>query len=246
MKILEFKNVELSYGKHTIIKDVNLELKRGEFFGLVGPNGAGKSTLLKAILGLLKPRSGEIIWQDESLKKGYMPQRERVDPIWPISVRDLIRLTLQAAAFPRRHSKSDENKVDHVMNITRTKEIAGQTLDTLSGGEIQRALLARALVIEPEVLLLDEPTASMDIVAVQRFLSLITEIHANSSMTIIIVTHDLNSLVNRADRLGIIQHGSLYCGPSDEILTTSSLTSIFREPMSVKIFDGKPHIIHSI
>lgn len=246
MKILQFQDVELAYGKHIVLSGVNLELKKGEFFGLVGPNGSGKSTLLKSLLGLIKPNSGEINWHTDSFKKGYVPQRERVDPIWPISVRNLISLTLSAAISPWRHQRGEVEQVDRVMELTKTAEFANKTLDTLSGGEIQRVLLARALVVEPDILLLDEPTAAMDIVAVQRFLSLITDIHTKSDMTIIMVTHDLNSLIDRADRLGILQHGSLYSGPASEILTTSSLSSIFREPMTVKVFEGRQHIIHGL
>ncbi len=238
MATLEYKDVNLGYGRHEILRDVNLVVEKGDFFGLVGPNGSGKSTLIKSMLGLVKPRSGLIRWLPSVPRRGYVPQRERVDPIWPMRVRDLLRATIHALGNGFFCNKSEHIRAERAMEMIEISHLANQTLDTLSGGEMQRVLLARALVVEPEVLLLDEPTAAMDLVASQKFLSLITHLHEVHQMTVIIVTHDLPSLVDRAHRLGIIQHGELHSGNSKDLLTSENLSRIYREPLRVSKVDG--------
>ena len=244
MELLRFEKVDLGYGRHLILKNVNLVVEKGDFFGLVGPNGSGKSTLIKAMLGLLRPQSGLVQWFPSVPVRGYVPQREQVDPIWPMRVQDLLRLTLCVSERLIHSHKKNQTQVDYAMEMIGIKHLANQTLDTLSGGEMQRVLLARALIVRPEVMLLDEPTAAMDLVAAHKFLSLITDLHEQCNMTVIIVTHDLPSLVDRAHRLGIIQHGQFFSGQSEELLTSSTLSGIYREPLTVKKVDGRTMIFH--
>ncbi|KMQ51726.1 Zinc ABC transporter, ATP-binding protein ZnuC [Chitinispirillum alkaliphilum] len=238
MNQLEFRNVCLGYGGREILKDVNITVEKGDFFGLVGPNGSGKSTLIKSMLGLVKPRSGSIKWVPSVPRRGYVPQREQVDPIWPMRVQDLLRATIHALGFAFRYRR-EHAKVTQVMGLIGIDHLANQTLDTLSGGEMQRVLLARALIVDPQILLLDEPTAAMDLVASQKFLSLITHLHETHNITVVIVTHDLPSLIDRAHRLAIIQHGQLHSGTSEEILTSENLTRIYREPLKVSKVEGR-------
>lgn len=242
MAQLVFEKAGFGYGSRNILMDINLEIKQGDFFGLVGPNGAGKTTLIKAMLGLIKPRHGTVRWMPSIPKRGYVPQKEQIDPIWPMRVRDLLKHTRNASekGILQRH---EQRAVMEVMEQTGTMHLANQTLDTLSGGEMQRVLLARALVVDPEVLLLDEPTAAMDLVASLKFLTLITGLHHRRNITVIIVTHDLPSLVDRAHSLGIIQHGLLHSGPTSELMDSKTLSSIYRVPMNVKKVEGQTMII---
>ncbi|MDG5815629.1 metal ABC transporter ATP-binding protein [Chitinispirillales bacterium ANBcel5] len=239
MDLLKFNNVTLGYGPHTILREINLKVRKGDFFGLVGPNGSGKSTLMKSMLGLVRPRHGSINWLSGVPKRGYVPQREQVDPLWPMRVRDLLRLTLCSADSALFYNRKEQVQVGKVMELTEIEHLRNQTLDTLSGGEMQRVLLARALIIEPDVLFLDEPTAAMDLVASQKFLSIITGIHHSRNVTVILVTHDLQSLVDRAHRLGIIQNGALHSDTADKLLTSINLSTIYKEPMVVKKVEGR-------
>lgn len=241
-RIIEFKNVSLGYGKQKVLENVNLIVNEGEVFGLVGPNGSGKSTLLRAILGQLKPRSGKISYKKDKLSWGYVPQRDQVDPIWPISVRQLLDMTLRVKRSIWSFNGKDNGIVAKVISLTGLKNLEERTLDTLSGGELQRVLLARALVIEPDILLLDEPTAAMDIVASSHFHDLIINLHNQWKFTVVMVCHDLSALADRTDRLGILKKGKLYSGKTKKILTSSNLSNIYRRPLIVKKISNKTFV----
>jgi len=238
LDLLLFEKVKLGYNGRVVLEGVNLAVKKGDFFGLVGPNGSGKSTLLKAMLGLVRQRSGKIIWPLGMPRIGYVPQSEMVDPIWPMRVRDLLHLTLCSLEPAHLLHQNEHARVGSVMELIRIERLANQTIDTLSGGEMQRVLLARALIVKPDALFLDEPTAAMDLVASQRFLSMISELQKEKEMTIIMVTHDLQCLVGRANSLGIIEQGKVYSDDAEKLLTSERLSQIYEQPMLVRKFDG--------
>lgn len=238
-EMIAFHNVCLGYGRQKVLENVNFRIDEGEVFGLVGPNGSGKSTLLKAILGQLKPRSGKIKYKKNKLCWGYVPQRDQVDPIWPVSVRQLLIMTLRTKKSLWSFPIKDNGIISKVISMTELKKLEDKTLDTLSGGELQRVLLARALVIEPEILLLDEPTAAMDIVASSHFHDLIVNLHRQWKMTVVLVCHDLSALADRTDRLGILKRGKLYSGKTRKMLTSSNLSSIYHRPLIVKKINNK-------
>ncbi len=242
--MLTYQGVDLGYGRQVVLRDVNLSVERGDFLGLVGPNGSGKSTLVKSMLGLVRPMRGEIHWEGGVPKRGYVPQREQVDPIWPMRVRDLLEMTIHSLQTLQPLHRKQCPEVREIMELIEIDHLADKTLATLSGGEMQRVLLARALVVEPEVVVLDEPTSAMDLVASERFLSLINRMHEQKQTTVILVTHDLPSLVNRAHRLGIIQNGALHSGKTEEILTSENLSRIYEEPLTVRSVDGRTVILH--
>lgn len=238
MDLLAFKDVSLGYNGRLVLENINLSVRKKQFLGLVGPNGSGKSTLMKSMLGLLRPKSGSITWVKETPVIGYVPQKEIIDPIWPMRVRDLLHLTLCSLEKAHFRHKKENVRVWNVMQWIGIEKMANQTLDTLSGGEMQRVLLARALIVEPEVLFLDEPTASMDLVSSQNFLSLISNLHEEQGITVVIVTHDLQSLAGRADSLGIIEQGRVYHDTAERLLTSESLSRIYKQPMFVKSVEG--------
>ncbi|MCC5844829.1 MAG: metal ABC transporter ATP-binding protein [Verrucomicrobia bacterium] len=225
--LFEFQNADLGYRGNLLLRDLSLSLAAGDFLGIVGPNGAGKSTLVKTMLGLLPLRGGRMGWRPERPLIGYVPQREQIDAIWPLRVCDTLRLTLSAMDRPRLRRKDHLEDIDRVMRATGIEALAHQTLSTLSGGEMQRLLLARALVVRPRVLFLDEPTAAMDLFSTERFMDLIAGLHRDEGLTVILVTHDLQSLAGRADTLGILSDGVLHHGPADEMLTSERLTRVY-------------------
>ncbi len=238
-ELFQFEKACLGYPGNEVLQDISFHLDAGNFIGIVGPNGVGKSTLVKTMLGLLPLRSGRMTWHQEHARIGYVPQREQIDAIWPMRVRDILQLTLCALHRPHWYKRGEYAQVSEVMEATEITALADQTLDTLSGGEMQRLLLARALVVEPSVLLLDEPTAAMDLFASERFMQLITKLHRERNVTIVMATHDLQALVGRAGTVGILANGMLHYGPTVDMLSAERLTNVYGHPVGVHSKDGK-------
>lgn len=240
--LFEFQHATLGYRGNLLLRNLSLSLAAGDFLGIVGPNGAGKSTLVKTMLGLLPLRDGRMGWLPHRPRIGYVPQREQIDAIWPMRVCDTLRLTLSALDRPGLRARDHRQEVGRVMAATGIAALANQTLNTLSGGEMQRLLLARALIVRPSVLFLDEPTAAMDLFSTGRFLDLIAGLHRAEGLTVILVTHDLQSLAGRADRIGILADGALHYGPAEEMLTSRRLSEVYGCDVRVETLDGRCHI----
>lgn len=231
--LFHFDQADLGYPSHLVLRDLSFGVNERDFIGIVGPNGAGKSTLVKTMLGLLPLCAGRMEWPGGRPIIGYVPQREQIDPIWPMRVRDMLQFTLTALEPPHWRRRGEHARVAEVMHTTEIDMLADQTLDTLSGGEMQRLLLARALIVEPQVLLLDEPTAAMDLFATERFMSVISRLHSERDVTIILVTHDLQSLAGRASTVGILSHGTLHHGPTSRMLSAERLSDVYGHPVHV-------------
>ncbi len=231
--LFRFAHASLGYATHEVLNGISFEVNAGDFIGIVGPNGSGKSTLVKTMLGLLPLRAGRMEWRGSCPTIGYVPQREQIDPIWPMRVRDMLQFTLTALEPPHWRRRGEHDRVAEVMQTAEIDALADQTLDTLSGGEMQRLLLARALIVEPQVLLLDEPTAAMDLFATERFMSVIARLHREREVTIILVTHDLQSLAGRASTVGILSHGTLHHGPTSTMLSAERLSEVYGHPVHV-------------
>ena len=192
--LIQLENVSFAYnGKHTILENVSLHVHAGEFQAVVGPNGGGKTTLLKLILGLLTPQAGEIKVLGTApikarAKLGYMPQQSRLDPAFPVLVQDLVKMGCLGSSIPK-------NQQDQAaLNALAWVGLSGLekcNVSALSGGQLKRALIARALVAQPRMLILDEPTANLDPKAEQEFFDLLSQLNQNG-MTIVVVSHDLS------------------------------------------------------
>lgn len=232
-RLFHFDQADLGYPSHRVLRELSFGVNERDFIGIVGPNGAGKSTLVKTMLGLLPLCAGRMEWPGGRPTIGYVPQREQIDSIWPMRVRDMLQFTLTALEPPHWRRRGEHERVAEVMQIAEIDALADQTLDTLSGGEMQRLLLARALVVEPQVLLLDEPTAAMDLFATERFMNLIARLHRDQHVTIMLVTHDLQSLAGRATTVGILSHGTLHHGPTSEMLSADRLSEVYGHPVEV-------------
>ncbi len=190
--ILFIRNLTVGYGEKPILEKVNLEVFRHDFIGIIGPNGGGKTTLLKAIVGLLQPIDGEIVIKPGK-PIGYLPQINQHDTRFPILVKEVVLSGLfgQRGIFGK-YSKSDLEKVNHWLEFAGISHLAGKRFGTLSGGQRQRALLCRALVSEPELLILDEPNTFVD----NRFEGELYELlkQLNQTRAIMVVSHDLGTI----------------------------------------------------
>ena len=239
---LELDNVSAGYDAHDILKDINLTVERNEFLGIIGPNGGGKTTLLKVILGMLKPTSGSVrvLGMDPVNARhqiGYVPQYIHYDRQFPIKVWDVVRMgRLGKLGYRPFFSKRDNEMALDALDRVQMEEIRDRQLSQLSGGQQQRVLIARALCTEPKLILLDEPTASIDQKMQASIYELLQEL--NESTTIILVTHDIGVLSTYVKKIGCINKYFIYHGTKE--LTNEMLEAAYECPVDL-IAHGVPH-----
>ena len=243
--VIKIQDAVVSYREDVALQGVSLEVKNGEFIGVIGPNGAGKTTLLTVINGLGKLIHGQA-WvlgsrlngrSSTSLRKriGYVAQVERIDPRLPINVRE----TVMVGCYGRlglfhRPTRAQWRTVDEVLEMVGMAHLSQRPIGHLSGGEYQRAAIARALVQQPEVFLLDEPTASVDQKAQREILNLIQLVHRQYHTTTLFVTHDLATLPPICQRLILMKEGKIWQqGSTESMLREEVLTQLYGAPISV-------------
>ena len=193
--VIEFEEVSFSYNGSPVLKDVSLAVEELEFLSIVGPNGGGKTTIFKLILGLVKPDSGKVTVFGQPPARvrsriGYVPQHASLDPLFPVSVMDVVLMGRlgNGRGFGFFHGR-DRAAAREALEKVELYEFSGRSFSELSGGQQQRVLIARALVSEPELLLLDEPTSNIDTAIETEFYEILKKL--NEKMTVILVTHDL-------------------------------------------------------
>jgi len=227
--LIKLDEVTIGYDKNGILGPIDLTIDRGRFWGVIGPNGGGKSTLLKTVLDLIPPVSGTVQTQ-AGLAFGYVPQKDKFDPIFPVSVDELVTMGRYSRIPPgRRPGKADRERVRQAMNMTGIIHLKNRTFRSLSEGEKQRALLARAIAGEPDILVLDEPTASVDVKGEARIMELVRNIKHEQGLTVIMVSHYLNTLTQHADMMMLIDKDrSLFeAGTKEKMMNSVSVTGFF-------------------
>lgn len=226
--VIDLQAVDFSYGAVPVLSAIDLHVLEGEFLGVVGPNAGGKSTLLKLILGLLEPQAGSIRVLDRNPRSasrmlGYVPQYPGFPRDFPITVEQVVQLGRlgvnrpagwRGALWPARLSRADRDAARAALAEVEAVDVATREIGSLSGGQLQRVLLARALVGEPRILILDEPTANID----QRMESEIFDLLKllNARMTILVVSHDVAFVSQYVNRVACINR-TLVCHRTDEI-----------------------------
>lgn len=208
-KILEIEHLFFHYDSIPTLEDVNVEIFKGEFVGIFGPNGGGKTTLLKLMMGFLRPQKGKILLfgrppEEMRHRIGYVPQAMRFDRDFPISVLEVIMMgSLRKLSWWGTYPAEAKRKAMIALDRVGLAHKAKASFGTLSGGEAQRTLIARAIVDEPGLLLLDEPTANVDIEAEQNIYAQLAAL--NKTMTVLMVTHDLQTIVDKVGKLLCVQ-----------------------------------------
>jgi len=203
--IISVSKLDFGYDKIPTLEKVSFSINEGEFIGVFGPNGGGKTTLLKLLMGMLKPRQGEILFlggdpKSNSGQIGYVPQILRFDKAFPISVIEVVQMgALSKLSWWGGYPKKLKHAAEEALERVGLTDFAKVSFGTLSGGQAQRALIARAIVNSPRILLLDEPTAIVDPQAAKEIHHLL--ISLNQTTTIIMVTHNLQSIIDKAQRL---------------------------------------------
>ncbi|NGX43387.1 MAG: High-affinity zinc uptake system ATP-binding protein ZnuC [Chlamydiae bacterium] len=218
-QVLSLENVSFSYQEQKVLEGVTFSINSGEFVGVFGPNGGGKTTLLKLIMGFLKPDYGTIevfgsAPQYSQSRIAYVPQGLRFDRLFPISVKELV-LSGRLSHLPwygKFHSK-DLDAADEMLEKVGLSNIKSHAFGTLSGGQAQRALIARALVTQPELLLLDEPTASVDSQAEREIYSILEEL--KGEIAILMVTHHLRTAIDQVDRVLCVRNNVISMQPEE-------------------------------
>ncbi len=221
MQVIEVSNLDFSYdGKNKVLDGVSFSVSEGEFVGIVGPNGAGKTTLFKVLLGFLKPLSGKVRLFGEDVRSfsrwdriGYVPQRLNVEQSFPATVEELLNLV---ASRDRVREISHYLHIDHFMRSQFLK---------LSGGQQQLVLLGMALASDPQLLLLDEPTAGLDIHAQMHIIQILRELSTNEGKTILMISHDIGLVLRNVDRVLCLNRKVYYYGEPEGSLET--IESVF-------------------
>jgi ABC-type Mn2+/Zn2+ transport system ATPase subunit len=239
-KLIVFQKTDLGYGRNRVLTGIDFDVVAGDFLGIVGPNGAGKTTLLKAILGLLKPLSGQISRSTEGVRIGYVPQRDSVDTLFPLTVLDIVLMgRYSRLGALGRPGPEDKEKAMRALRHVDIADLAHRHYPSLSGGQKQRALIARALVGEPNLLILDEPTNGMDLVSEKAIMDLVRQLHDEDGMTVLMVSHLLNTVINYAKRIAIVGEGGLREGSVADMVTGDNLTRLYGIDVEVANFEGR-------
>ena len=228
---LRIQDLTVKISNKTILDHINLHAHCGELIAIIGPNGAGKSTLLKTILGQLE-HSGIISFsvpgqRNRKMKIGYVPQSPNFDPGDPVSVADLFACCMSKRPAFWGISKAMRSKITTCLARVDGEELIDKRVGTLSGGELQRVLLALALEPLPNILILDEPLSGVDVDGIEVLMDMLDEIRKTYDLSILMTTHDLSILEKYADQVVLIDHGAIVQGDPKEILSSDTFKRVF-------------------
>jgi len=239
MNIIEMKNVSVSYGNVLALDNVSFSIKKGSFVGVIGPNGGGKTTLIKVLLGLIKPDKGEVyIHGDKPI--GYVPQFNSFEKKFPITVCKVIlmgSMSYRKTIF-HKYTKQDKEKSLETMKFLGIENLHHRLINQLSGGQLQKVLIARALMTDPDILILDEPTASIDSQSRTDIHNLFNDLKGKK--TIIMISHDIGSISSYIDSVACLNVELHY--HEDGKLTEETITKVYGCPVDM-ISHGVPHRI---
>lgn len=222
-------SLSASYGKEEVLRDINLSLNSGEVVAVVGPNGAGKTTLFRAILGLI-PYSGSIEVFGRKPKEalgriGYVPQRFEFDRGFPLKVREFLSLSMRS---------KDHSTIDKALEEVDISSLSERLIGELSGGQLQRVLISRALINSPDILLMDEPTSGIDMEGETGFYDIIGEQNKEYGRTVLIITHEINMAYKYATQV-ICLNRDLYCyGTPKEAITRELLSKLYGKDVEMR------------
>jgi iron complex transport system ATP-binding protein len=235
MTVLAARDLTFSYGKKTVLEGIDLSCNRGEVLGILGQNGSGKTTLLRLLAGYLKPDRGTVLCRGRDIAtmgggdlariRAVVGQSAGVGFDFPVAEFVMLGRTPYLPRFGRE-TPHDFRMVEQALELTDTGHLQDRLISRLSGGELQRVTIARALAQEPEILMLDEPTSHLDVRHQLEIMDLLREL--SRSMTVVTIVHDLNSAIRHCDRVALLHHTRLHsCGPPGEVLIPEAIREVF-------------------
>ncbi|RSL30968.1 metal ABC transporter ATP-binding protein [Salibacterium salarium] len=239
--IVKMTDISLQYGHQTILENINLNIKKGEFLGLVGPNGSGKSTLIRTLLGLVSPDEGNVQLFNKPLNKfkqwekiGFVSQKaNNINTGFPATVYEVVSMGVYAKVGMLRFlNRQHKRKIDETLESVGMFEYKNRNIGELSGGQQQRVFIARALVSEPDILILDEPTVGVDASSVQKFYQLLTKLNHEKQITLLLVTHDVGVMTSYVSNVACLNKTLHFHGSSKDF-QESDLSSMYGHDVQV-------------
>lgn len=236
-EILRVDNVTFYYDSVPALENVNLTIYRGDFLAVIGPNGSGKTTLLKIMVGLLKPARGQVFLFGQEIEKfrdwhkiGYIQQKATsFDPNFPISVEELIASCLNSNPAIRKKFKTNQKqRILEALSTVGLEQLSHRPVNSLSGGQQQRMLIARALVTQPEVLLLDEPTTGVDLNAQEEFYDLLGHLNKHHHLTLMLITHDFGIVNKHVNKVACLNQKLVYHGQHEEFCNSLAVQEFLK------------------
>ncbi len=242
--IIRFEHATFGFpGGVIALKDITLDIHPGEFVGVIGPNGSGKTTLCRAVLGLMAPIQGSLRIFDCSCDElrchhrariGYLPQKGVVDRDFPVTVLETVMMGRYGAlGLLKRPSRKDREIAVDALTHVGMEGCQSGALGRLSGGQQQRVFIARALAQQPQVLLLDEPTTGLDITTQHNVVELVEHLHRELRLTVLLITHDINMIRSRVDRLVLLKTRLYAAGPPAEVLKPEILRQVYGKDLVI-------------
>jgi zinc/manganese transport system ATP-binding protein len=241
---IELDRLTLARDGRVVLREITATIRRGELVGVFGPNGAGKTTLLHAILGLLAPTGGELrvfgaAPARGNASAGYLPQQHASIDGLRLRAWDFVASAVDGRRWGLARIGRGAADVDRVLDLVEARALAGRSVGTLSGGELQRLLLAQALLGRPQLLLLDEPLVSLDPHFQQAIVALVRRIQQAEGITVLFTAHELNPLLDAMDRVLYLGQGRAALGPVEEVITSEVLSRLYGTPIDVLRVDGR-------
>lgn len=224
-------NLSIGYRK-AIVTGLDLQVEKGQYWGIIGPNGAGKTTLFKTILGLIPPLSGQIHFPaNDKSKIAYVPQQSTIKTTLPLTVKELILMPLMPLIPFQKPSAEIYERLDYFAEKLKIRHLLSKQISNISGGEKQKSLICRALMLGSKILLLDEPTNGMDIGSEKEILVLLQKLNQEDNYTILFITHFLANLLNEADHFAIFRGRKILTLSREELFAGNFLSELYRRPV---------------
>ncbi len=238
MHALSVKNLCVKINNCHLIENVTFSVEEGRTVAIIGPNGAGKTTLVKAILRLI-PSTGSISLfgtpftnKNSHIRIGYVPQKIEFDRTFPLTVSELVGFTVPPMlSFPFIKRRQEKEYIERLLETVGVQDLADRSIGSLSGGELQRVVIAKAIVNDPKILFLDEPASGVDIKGQEKFYDLISRLNKEKGLTILLISHDLNVVYRFADNVLCINRKLICSGKPEETLTDEAIKSVYGEMM---------------
>lgn len=238
-KLIEIKDLRVNYGEELVLKDVNLEIGRHDFLGMIGPNGGGKTTLIKTILGLMRPSAGKITYHIRPSRIGYLPQINQIDKRFPIKVIDVVRSGKRPSGMnPFKGNREEILHAERLLEEMRVIHLKNKAIGELSGGQMQRVFLCRSLMNNPELLILDEPDSFVDNHFENELYNKLKEL--NKQMAIVLVSHDVGTITWYVKTIACVNL-HLHYHP-DNIITSEQLAA-YNCPLQIISHGDIPHTV---